>query len=160
MDVMAQEAGISRGLLYHYFGDKLGFREAVVRRAAADLIAKTAPPTTGDPLERLMRSMTAYLDWVEENHEGYLSLVRGAASDPTLQDVYDEARAALTDRIFDEDETGLIPDSPTARLLVKAWAAFAEELVLTWVADPGEVTREQLVALLAGSLPALVSLTE
>lgn len=160
VDVMAQEAGISRGLLYHYFGDKLGFREAVVRRAAADLIAKTAPPTTGDPLERLMRSMTAYLDWVEENHEGYLSLVRGAASDPTLQDVYDEARAALTDRIFDEDETGLIPDSPTARLLVKAWAAFAEELVLTWVADPGEVTREQLVALLAGSLPALVSVTE
>lgn len=159
VDVMAQEAGISRGLLYHYFGDKLGFREAVVRRAAADLIAKTAPPATGDPLERLMRSMTAYLDWVEENHEGYLSLVRGAASDPTLQDVYDEARAALTDRIFDEDETGLIPDSPTARLLVKAWAAFAEELVLSWVADPGEVTRDQLVALLAGSLPALVSIT-
>jgi len=156
VDAMAQEAGISRGLLYHYFGDKLGFREAVVRRAAADLIATTAPPATGDPLERLLHSMTGYLDWVEANHEGYLSLVRGAASDPTLREVYDEARHALTDRIFTSDDSGLIPDTAAVRLVVKAWAAFAEELVLSWVADPGEVTRDQVIEMLAGSLPALV----
>jgi len=156
VDVLAQEAGISRGLLYHYFGDKLGFREAVVRRAAEDLIAATAPPTTGEPLERLMVSMTAYLDWVERNREGYLSLVRGAASDDTLRQVYDEARWALTDRIFASDESGQIPDTPVVRLIVKGWAAYAEELVLSWVDRPGEVTRERLVDLLAGSLIALV----
>jgi len=160
VDAMAQEAGISRGLLYHYFGDKLGFREAVVRRAAADLIATTAPPATGEPLERLLHSMTGYLDWVEVNHEGYLSLVRGAASDATLREVYDEARHALTDRIFTSDDTGLLPDTPVVRLLVKAWAAFAEELVLSWVASPGEVTREQVAEMLAGSLPALVGAAE
>ncbi len=43
------------------------------------------------------------------------------------------------------------------RLLVRGWSAMAEELVLTWVADPGGVSREDLVALLAGSLPALVA---
>jgi AcrR family transcriptional regulator len=153
VDVLAQEAGISRGLLYHYFGDKLGFREAVVRRAAAGLIAQTAPPPAGEPLERMLHSMTAYLDWVEANHEGYLSLVRGAASDETLRQVYDEARAALTDRIFLSDDTGLLPDTPVVRLLVRGWAAFAEELVLSWVASPGEVTREQVLDVLAGSLP-------
>jgi len=156
VDVLAQEAGISRGLLYHYFGDKLGFREAVVRRAAADLIAQTAPPPAGEPLERMLHSMTAYLDWVEANHEGYLSLVRGAASDATLRRVYDEARAALTDRIFASDDSGLIPDTAAVRLVVRAWAAFAEELVLSWVAAPGEVTRDQVIDILAGSLPALV----
>jgi AcrR family transcriptional regulator len=160
VDVLAHEAGISRGLLYHYFGDKLGFREAVVRRAAADLIAQTAPPPAGEPLERLRHSMTAYLEWTEANHEGYLSLVRGAASDPTLREVYDEARAALTDRIFESDETGLLPDTPAARLLVRAWAAFAEDLVLSWVADPGEVSRDEVVEILAGSLPALVGVPE
>jgi len=156
VDALAQEAGISRGLLYHYFGDKLGFREAVVRRAAEDLIAATAPPVAGEPLERLMVSMTAYLDWVERNHEGYLSLMRGAASDPVLRDVYDNARAALTDRIFASDDSGLLPDTPVVRLVVRGWASYAEELVLAWVAEPGEVTRAQLVDLLAGSLPALV----
>jgi AcrR family transcriptional regulator len=159
VDVLAQEAGISRGLLYHYFGDKLGFREAVVRRAAADLIAQTAPPATGEPLERMLHSMTHYLDWVERNHEGYLSLVRGAASDETLRQVYDEARAALTDRIFASDDAGLLTDTPVVRLLVKGWAAFAEELVLTWVADPAGVDRDELRDLLAGSLLALVRAT-
>ena len=157
VDALAQEAGISRGLLYHYFGDKLGFREAVVRRAAEDLIAATAPPGAGEPVERLMVSMTAYLDWVERNREGYLSLVRGAASDPVLSEVYDAARFALTDRIFASDDSGLIPDTPVVRLIVTGWAAYAEQLVLSWVDAPGEVTRAQLVGLLAGSLPALVA---
>src|SRR3712207_9538870 len=64
IDVLAEEAGVSRGLLYHYFGNKHAFHEAVVRRAADDLIAQTAPPSVGDPLERLLTSMTAYLDYV------------------------------------------------------------------------------------------------
>lgn len=156
VEVLAQEAGISRGLIYHYFGDKLGFREAVVRRAAEDLIAATAPPAVGEPVQRLVVSMTAYLEWVERNREGYLSLVRGAASDPVLREVYDEARSALTDRIFASDEEGLLPDTPVVRLIVRGWAAYAEELVLSWVTEPGEVSRDQLVDLLAGSLIALV----
>ena len=61
IDVVAREAGISRGLLYHYFGDKMAFREAVVRRAADALVAQTAPPETGEPVERLLASMTAVL---------------------------------------------------------------------------------------------------
>ena len=76
IDVLAEEAGISRGLLYHYFGNKHAFHEAVVRRAADDLIAQTAPPAEGEPLERLLASVTAYVDYVVANHEGYLSLVR------------------------------------------------------------------------------------
>ena len=36
IDLLAEEAGISRGLLYHCFGNKHDFHEAVVRRAADD----------------------------------------------------------------------------------------------------------------------------
>ena len=54
IDLLAEEAGISRGLLYHYFGNKVAFHEAVVRHAADDLIAQTAPPPGGEPLERLL----------------------------------------------------------------------------------------------------------
>ena len=38
------------------------------------------------------------------------------------------------------------------------WSAMTEELVLTWAADPGPVTRDQLLAAVTGSLPALVAL--
>jgi AcrR family transcriptional regulator len=159
IDVLAEEAGISRGLLYHYFGNKHAFHEAVVRRAADDLIAQTAPPPDGDPLERMLVSVTAYLDYVVANYEGYVSLVKGAAGgNETLRRIYDDARWVLTDRIFLEDAQGdLIPDTPTTRLLVRGWAAMTEELVLTWAAQPEpEVSRDELLAIIAGSLPVLV----
>lgn len=158
IDLLAEEAGISRGLLYHYFGNKHAFHEAVVRRACDDLIAQTAPPVDGDTLERLTVSMGAYLAYVEHNYEGYLSLVKGAASgNETLRGIYDEARAALTDRIFREDAQGeIIADTPVHRLVVRGWAAMCEELALTWVAEPGDVSREELLAIMTTSLPALV----
>lgn len=166
IDLLAEEAGISRGLLYHYFGNKHAFHEAVVRRAADDLIAQTAPQADiDDPLEQLAVSMAAYVDYVESNHAGYLSLVKGAqGGNETLRAIYDEARGALTDRIFsppdgDGAQAELIPDTPVVRLLVRSWAAMAEDLVLAWVAEPGDVTREELLRLLATSLPALVAAT-
>ena len=161
IDDLAEEAGVSRGLLYHYFGGKQEFREAVCRRAADELIAQTAPPEGGEPLERLLASMTAYLDYVVDNYQGYVSLVRGAAGgNAALRQVYDDARAALTDRVFTADAAGeLVPDTPANRLLVRGWSALTEELVLAWIAEPGGVTRDELVGLLARSLPSLVALT-
>ncbi|WP_148615569.1 TetR/AcrR family transcriptional regulator [Nocardioides rubriscoriae] len=158
IDLLAEEAGISRGLLYHYFGNKHAFHEAVVRRAVDDLIAQTAPPGTGGALEQLAASMTAYVDYVVTNHAGYLSLVKGAqGGNETLRAIYDEARGVLTDRIFTEDaQADIMPDTPAIRLLVRGWAAMAEELVLSWVADPNGVTRDELLHLLAVSLPVLV----
>ena len=160
IDVLAEEAGISRGLLYHYFGNKQEFREAVVRRAVADLVEQTAPPPGGEPLERLLASVAAYVAYVETNYQGYVSIVRGAAGgNETLRQVYEQTRDALTERIFTEDAQGeIIPDTPPARLMVRGWSAMGEEMVLTWVADPRGVTREQLLEALAASLPALVDL--
>jgi len=160
IDLLAEQAGISRGLLYHYFGGKRGFQEAVVRRAVDDLVAQTAPPADGEPLERLLASMTAYVDYVTGNYEGYASIVRAAQSgNEALRRLHEEARQVLTDRIFTEDAQGeVFPDTPAARLAVRGWAAMTEELVLAWAADPGGVSRDRLLDAVTGSLPALVDL--
>jgi AcrR family transcriptional regulator len=167
IDVLAEEAGISRGLLYHYFGNKQDFHRAVVRRAADDLIRVTAPVPAGEPLERLARSLEAYVDYVAANYEGYASLVRGAASgNEDLRQIYEEARAALTDRIFevaDRDHDGGVlgvfttEDTPAVRLMVRGWSALAEEVVLAWVHDHGGVSKEQLLGMLAAALPGVLS---
>jgi AcrR family transcriptional regulator len=161
IDLLAEEAGISRGLLYHYFGNKHAFHEAVVRRAADDLIAQTAPPPDGDPLDRLLASVTAYVDYVLANYEGYLSLIKGAAGgNETLRRIYDDARSALSERIFTEDAQGeLIADTPNNRFVVRGWSAMCEELVVTWGRDPAGVTRQELLDIIAGSLPALVAVS-
>jgi AcrR family transcriptional regulator len=155
IDRLAETAGISRGLLYHYFGGLAGFQEAVVRRAADDLVARTAPPDEGDVLERLLVSVRAYVEFVDESYEGYLSLVTGAKSgNEALRRIYDEARSALTDRIFTADTDHLLDDGPAARLLVRGWAALVEEMVLEWKRD-GAVSREELLDLVTAALPAL-----
>jgi len=158
IDLLAEEAGISRGLLYHYFGNKSAFHEAVVRHAADDLIARTAPPGGGEPLDRLLASVTAYVDYVTANFEGYVSLVRGAAGgNETLRGIYDEVREVLSERIFTEDAQGeLIEDTPHNRLVVRGWSAMTEELVMRWREAPGDVTRDELLAIITSALPALV----
>ena len=162
IDLLAEEAGISRGLLYHYFGNKHAFHEAVVRRAADDLIEQTSPPAAGEPMERMLSSLAAYLDYVVANYEGYLSLVKAAqGGNETLREIYEEARSALNGRIFREDAQGdIIPDTPATRLVVRGWSAMVEEIVLSWIADPGGITREELLTIMAASLPAIVEVTD
>src|SRR6478735_1477093 len=157
IDLLAEEAGISRGLLYHYFGSKQAFHEAVVRHAADDLITQTTPPTDGEPLERLLTSVTAYVDYVVANHEGYVSLVKAASGgNESLRAIYEEARSALNSRVFREDAQGeIIAETPATRLVVRGWSAMAEELVLSWIEEPAGVTREQLLEILTASLPAI-----
>jgi len=164
IDLLAEEAGISRGLMYHYFGSKRDFHRAVVRRAADDLIAVTAPVPDGEPLERLARSLEAYVDYVTANYEGYTSLVKGAAAgDEDLREIYEEARAALTDRIFDvAGAEGILEvmgcvDTPAVRLLVRGWSAMVEEVVLSWVREPRDVARADLMTMLAAALPGVLS---
>jgi AcrR family transcriptional regulator len=162
IELLAEEAGISRGLLYHYFGNKQEFHLAVVRRVVEDLYAITAPRDIGDPLEQLAVSLGAYVDFVADNHAGYVSLVRAAAGgNDELREIYLQARGALTDRIFaiagrEQLAAYGVVDTPATRLLVEGWAAFAEEVVLGWVADPHGLSRDELLHRVANALPAMV----
>ncbi|GAA4809827.1 TetR/AcrR family transcriptional regulator [Nocardioides caeni] len=159
IDVLAEEAGISRGLLYHYFGTKLGFFEAVVQHAADDLYRQTAPPAEGEPLERLMGSITGYVDYVVANQPGYRSLVRAASGgNDTLRRIYDDTFRALADRFFAVD-TGTIdlPDTPAVRLVLHAWQAMTEALVLRWCDDPAGLTRDDLLRVIVDSLLPLLA---
>ena len=158
IEVLSEEAGISRGLLYHYFGNKQDFHRAVVRRAADDLVAVTAPGQGDDLVAVLTDSLGAYVDYVVANRPGYLSLVRAAAGgNEALREIYEEARASLTDRMLERSgEPGVAAlgyeDTPAVRLMVRGWSALAESVVLDWSADPDGVTRDELLAALAGSL--------
>jgi AcrR family transcriptional regulator len=163
IELLAEEAGISRGLLYHYFGNKQEFHAAVVRRAVEDIYAITAPRGIEDPLEQLAVSLGAYVDYVAENHTGYVSLIRAAAGgNEELRAIYQQARRALTDRIFEiagaEQLAALgVVDSAATRLLVDGWAALVENVVVAWVEDPSGLSRDELLQRLAGVLPAIVT---
>lgn len=156
IDLLADEAGISRGLLYHYFRNKQDFHRAVVRRAADDLITVTAPDETLEPVARLTASLAAYVDYVLANYAPYVSLVKGAAGgDQALRSILEDTRTALTARIFDSLAEYGLADTPAVRLLARGWSAMVEETVLSWVPDQ-QVPKEDVLVLLAAALPAVL----
>lgn len=163
IDTLAEVAGISRGLLYHYFSSKRDFHLAVLRRMAEQVVAITAPTDDLPPLEQMVRSLEAYVEFVSANHESYVSFVRAAAAgDEEFHRIYEQARAALTDRIFDhagEDvlaQMGVV-DSPAVRLMVRGWSASVEDVVLSWLEEDRGISKLELLEMLAAALPAVSS---
>jgi AcrR family transcriptional regulator len=153
---IAQQAGISRGLLFHYFSSKQEFHLEVARATAQELIGRTAPDECKAPLDALHGSLHAFIDYVEENPDNYKSLVRGAASGVAeMRVVFDETRATLARRVVDVVAQAGLQMSPRAELAVHGWVAFVEECVIRWI-DHGPFDRDELEDLLAKSLPAVV----
>ncbi|HEY2272759.1 MAG TPA: helix-turn-helix domain-containing protein [Jatrophihabitantaceae bacterium] len=153
---IAAKAGISRGLLFHYFASKQEFHLEVARAAAAALIARTAPDTALPPLEALRGALGAFIDYVEENPDNYKSLVRGAAAgDADMRAIFDATRSTMAGRIIDVLSDLALPLGPRAELAVHGWVAFAEECVIRSI-DGGVRNRSGLLDMLTKALPALV----
>lgn len=152
IDDIAEMAGISKGLLYHYFPSKRDFYVETVRVGAAEMLERVRPPEGLDPAERLQRSLDAYLDYVESAPNAYLGLFRGGiGADPEVAAVIEDTRRALTHRILEE---GLSIESPrpVLRLTLRSWLGFVEAAVLDWLDHGRDVDRTLLRATMAIAL--------
>jgi AcrR family transcriptional regulator len=155
VELIAQAAGISRGLLFHYFPSKQEFHLEVARAAAAEMLRRTEPDTDLSPVEALRSALTSFIEYVEENPDNYKSLVRGAASgDASMRAIFDETRSAMAQRILDVLGGMGLEVSPRAMLAIHGWVAYVEECVIRWI-DTRTVQREQLLEMLTKSLPAV-----
>lgn len=159
IDDIAAAAGISKGLLYHYFSSKKEFYVETVRSAAAEMIARTEPPEDLPPEGRLQHALDAYLDYVEKNSKAFLTLMRsGVGVDDEVSAVMEQTRRALVQRIL---EKGLGQKEPPAklRLALRAWIGFVEAASLEWL-DRRDVDRETVRALLEGSLINVITMAQ
>ncbi len=158
VDDIAAAAGISRGLLFHYFDSKTEFHRAVVGAAAAQLIEVTEPDPALSPVEQLTTSVAAFVDHITANRAGYLSLVRGAASgDAEMRAVFERTRATLAQRVIDNaGALGLALDLP-AQIAVRGWIAFVEEVSVVWLSEHrSDVTRDALLELVGDAFVRLI----
>ncbi|MGW6336961.1 TetR/AcrR family transcriptional regulator [Nocardia rhamnosiphila] len=153
---IAAQAGISRGLLFHYFPTKQDFQLEVVRHANAELLARVVPDPTLSLFDMLRDSVGRYIDYVSENRTSYLALLRGpTSSSPELAAMVEQTRHAIVDIILTQ-----VPLSPEEReqprlvLVVRGWVAFTEETTLSWLRGES-LSRDELIELLVESLVAL-----
>lgn len=142
IDELARAAGVSKGLLYHYFPTKRDFYIATVRDASRQLLELTATPDTDAPLDRLRVGLDAYLDYVVAHAPAYAALLRGGIGvDPEVGAIVDETRMLLCDRLLrGMPET---PVTPLVRTALRGWIGFCEATSLEWL-DRGHVAREAI----------------
>ncbi|NLT05382.1 MAG: TetR/AcrR family transcriptional regulator [Solirubrobacterales bacterium] len=158
IDEIARAAGISRGLLYHYFPTKRDFVVAVLRRAVDVVTALTAPDPELPPVERIDAALDAFLDYAENHAAAYATLftTRGGG-DPEIRAVMDEGRERRVDILLDGIAGQLLADgsaareSPVLRSAVRGWISFVEGVLLRWLAER-DLDRDQLRVLLREAL--------
>ena len=155
VDDIARAAGISKGLLYHYFPSKRDYYVEVVRRAANELLARTdGAPHAEVSVEALRGALDAYLDFVDQHARSYVALVRGGiGSDPEVVQLLEATRRTLTERIVSRISADAPP--PLLRLALRGWIGLVESASLDWL-DRREVPREQLRGLLEQMLLATI----
>jgi AcrR family transcriptional regulator len=143
IDELAQAAGISKGLLYHYFPTKRDFYVETVREAATQLLERTATPESMDPVERLRAGLDAYVDYVAKHGKPYQALLRsGIGADAEVTRIVDDTRDAFCARLV--EAAPVHGHSPLVRLALRGWVGFVEAATLEWLDQRRKIERSAL----------------
>ncbi|MFD4633908.1 TetR/AcrR family transcriptional regulator [Streptomyces sp. NPDC058284] len=154
---VAEIAGVSRGLLYHYFPTKRDFFAAVVHRESERMLRLTAAEPGLPVREQITTGLDAFLGYVESHAQGFRAFHRAeAAGDPLVREVYRNGLAAQERQILaalaaDPDAADVTQDLPALRLAVRGWLAFMVAVCLEWLEAP-DLTRGQVRDLCAKAL--------
>lgn len=157
LDEVAAEAGISRGLLFHYFPTKTDFYLACIAAAGRRILRTTAPDEDLPADEQVEMVTRRMVEQIERRRSFYLALVHGhGVADPRVSDVMESVRDVSTDRVV-----AALGVPAERRDVVRAWWAYTEDRALTWSAVPtGErpVPLSGLVEECVAALHALLAL--
>lgn len=135
IDEIAERAGVSRALMYHYFPDKRAFFAAVVRAESERLFEATnTPAEPGASLFVQVRAgVLAYLRYDELHPHGAWAAYMGMSrADPVLRGIDDDDNNRQADRLITRLTAEVEPlDAKVERDLraaVYGWLAFTFEM--------------------------------
>jgi AcrR family transcriptional regulator len=154
VDDIAAAAGMSRPLLYHYYGGKGGLFISALRQTGDDVVAAIIKAGTDDPDDWLAVGLAAFFDHVQANPIGLTALLRhGSLPGGEARQVLDEIR----DRVLTLILACLDPpiDSAVLQSVLRGWIAMVETMSREWLRR-GEPARAQLEALLPELLRAVL----
>ena len=131
MDEIARTAGVTKPMLYRYFGSKEDLYAAYLRMTGRELIDRVrAPETRNESAQaRLRAGLRAFLTYAEEHRAGW-AVLHGESTTPTDADIAREI-AALRTRII-AMLTNLFGDEAVAH----AFAGASESLATWWLNQP------------------------
>ena len=138
-------AGISKSVLYHYFGSKAGLYQALLEydaEALIDAVATAVPPPDDLEAPRLRPGLDAFLKFLAQHPDTWKLMTRDPPADPELRQLH---------RRIDESVAGTLrtmlapPAKRTTRPDLVDLVALAVRTYASWWQDHPEVPREEIV---------------
>jgi AcrR family transcriptional regulator len=128
---IARHAGVSEGLLYHYFPTKDALLEAAIQRAADALTEALDRVAQGPPSAALAAGLEALLDHIERDPTGWRAILQ--ASTGSVAEIgasVEEHSRRLTLKLLDIETA-----SPLLQAALDGWAALERECCLAWLSS-------------------------
>jgi AcrR family transcriptional regulator len=162
IEEIAQAAGVSKGLLYHYFPTKDDFLLAVLDRSQAEMDQLLARDRDLSPLAQFDRNLDGFLRFVDDHAAGYLAVVNARGRSEAVSQLIEDRRARRVDELT--ALVAVVRDVPreearTPQLVaaIEGWLGFSEGVIVRWLRDR-EVSRDEVHELLGRVLLECVGL--
>ncbi|BDU06560.1 TetR/AcrR family transcriptional regulator [Nocardia cyriacigeorgica] len=155
---LAQRAGVARGLINHYFGNKRDLYLAVVRRMVTLPRIDDMVVPTGTERERVEASVRWLLDTISEHGSTWVKVTshEGVGDDPDVQQILDQADDAAAERLLLMIGLADSAHSASMRAMVRAYGGLVKVAGREWITR-GTLTRDQVHELLVDMLLTLVA---
>jgi len=138
---IARSAGVTRGLVHHYFGGRKDVYLALLGRLDAVREESMRRPEGRSARARVADSISRWLDWTEANRIIYLGTIAPGEdlTDPDVRRVVGEhrGRAVALVAAFHAD---IADDSPRLRYALECWTGLNRAATRRWLR--GEATRD------------------
>ena len=149
IDDLATAAGVSKGLLYHYFPDKRSFYIEVLRAVALDVLRVSEMNGEGSIADAIGGAVDGFLSYVRANQSFYKALVRGSSGvDDGLEAVVEGVRWTTVARVI---ERAQLTATPRREALLYGWVGFIEFTVMNWLVRD-DMDQAHLKDLILGAL--------
>lgn len=160
IEEIADQAGISRALLYRYFPSKRDLFAAIYQQAADQLLAQSEFDPAVPMVKLVSDALDAHIDYFVANRNTVLAANRVLAGDRVIQAIIDDECATLQQRLLDTT-TFADRTRETVSAVLMSWLVFVRTLCVEWLANPvysRAELRDICVGALLGSLSAVVDL--
>jgi AcrR family transcriptional regulator len=161
MDRIARLAGVSKPMLYAYFGSKEGLYLAYVERTGSALVQRLVRADgngAASPPRRLRTVISEFLAFVEEHRHGWTVLFRELNGLRPLAEQVATLRAQIVaevQRMLEGDGTSAGLEPPASEAIAAAIVGAGESLANWWMHRP-DVARSDVVEWYVGLARAAI----
>jgi AcrR family transcriptional regulator len=148
LDHVADEAGISRVILYRHFESKTDLYRAVLDRACARLAATVGEDDFDE------NTLGALVAAAAADPSGFRLLFRYAAREPEFRDITDSLAATSTEVAY-RNLAATYPDGPWLQWAARLLPAVTTEAVIAWL-DAGQPDPDQAAGRIGAAVHGVI----